>query len=81
MATTRQVAGLQNSEADIPSSYSRLIARELGLTARQLTKLLRGTGIDTQQFQTGDSLLTSAQQVQILRAGAVWPAGLWITAG
>lgn len=67
MAARRPVVGLQNSEADIPSSYSRLIARELGLTARQLPKLLRGTGVGTQQFQTGDSLLTPAQQVGILR--------------
>ena len=67
MTFTRQVAGLQNPEADIPSNYSLLIARELGLTARQLPKLLRGTGVDTQQFLTDDSLLTPAQQVHILR--------------
>ncbi|MEN8821360.1 MAG: AraC family transcriptional regulator ligand-binding domain-containing protein [Abyssibacter sp.] len=64
---TRQVAGLQNSEADIPSNYSRLIARELGLTARQLPKLLHGTSVGTQQFLNDDSLLTPTQQVQILR--------------
>ena len=67
MTTTRQVAGLSNPVADIPSNYSRLIARELGLTARRLPKLLRGTGIGTQQFLNDDSLLTPAQQVRILR--------------
>ncbi|RZO83785.1 MAG: AraC family transcriptional regulator [Oceanococcus sp.] len=54
-------------QANIPSNYSRLIARELGLTARQLPKLLHGTGLNVVQLLSEDSLLTSAQQIQILR--------------
>lgn len=67
MATTQQVEGSQNLEADIPSNYSRLIARELGLAARQLPALLRGTGFDVAQLLSEDSLLTAAQQIRILR--------------
>ncbi|MDM4771467.1 AraC family transcriptional regulator [Solimonas sp. SE-A11] len=67
MATTHQTNDSQNPEADIPSNYSRLIARELGLLARQLPGLLRGTGLDVAQFLSEDSLLTAAQQFRILR--------------
>lgn len=66
MTTTQQAEGSQNPEADIPSNYSRLIARELGLTARQLPRLLRGTGLEVAQFLSEDSLLTTAQQIRIL---------------
>jgi AraC-like DNA-binding protein len=52
--------------ADIPSSYSRLVARELGLTARQLPELLRGSGIGAMQLLSEDGLLTPAQQIRIL---------------
>jgi AraC-like DNA-binding protein len=57
----------QNPKADIPSNYSRLIARELGLAARQLPALLRGTGLGVQQFLSEEGLLTPAQQIRILR--------------
>lgn len=67
MATTPQLEAFDTPEADIPPNYSRLIARELGLTARQLPGLLRGTGIGAQQFLNDDSLLTPAQQIRILR--------------
>ena len=67
MATTQQVECSRNPEADIPSNYSRLIARELGLAARQLPRLLRGTGLDVAQLLSEDSLLTAAQQIRILR--------------
>ncbi len=36
MAITTQSDSLQSVDADIPSNYSRLIARELGLSAREL---------------------------------------------
>jgi AraC-like DNA-binding protein len=68
---TESADGLQNRKADIPSNYSRLIARELELTARQLPALLRGTGLDVQQFLSEDSLLTPAQQIRILRNALV----------
>ena len=67
MATTPQWEAGETSEADIPTNYSRLIARELGLSVRQLPRLLRGTGLGAQQFLNDDSLLTPAQQIRILR--------------
>lgn len=67
MITTQKTGGLQKPEADIPSNYSRLVARELDLTAKQLPRLLQGTGLGIRQFLTEDSLLTAAQQVRILR--------------
>jgi AraC-like DNA-binding protein len=62
-----EAEGSQTSAADVPSNYSRLIARELGLSARQLPRLLRGTGLDVAQFLSEESLLTVAQQIRILR--------------
>lgn len=67
MATALQWEADENAKADIPTNYSRLMARELGLTARQLPRLLRGTGISPQQFLNDDSLLTPAQQIRMLR--------------
>lgn len=67
MTTTAQSEPNETSEADIPTNYSRLMARELGLTARQLPSLLRGTGIEIQQFLDDDNLLTPTQQIRILR--------------
>ena len=67
MAITTQKKDSHNTQADIPSNYSRLIARELGLTARQLPKLLGDTGLDIVQLLRDESLLTAAQQIQILR--------------
>lgn len=67
MGGMQQADDLQNLEADIPSSYSWLIARELGLAARQLPKLLQGTRLGVSQFLSEDSLLTAVQQVRILR--------------
>ena len=66
MTTPQQASGLQSLEADIPSNYSRLMARELGLTATQLPGLLRGTGLGVAQFLSEDCLLTAAQQARIL---------------
>ena len=56
-----------NPGADIPSNYSRLIARELGLTSRQLPKLLQGTSLSAPQLLSEDGLITPVQQIQILR--------------
>lgn len=67
MTTTQPLEASQNPEADIPSSYSRLIAREFGLSARRLPKLLRGTGIDADQLLSDECMLTAHQQIQILR--------------
>lgn len=62
LASTRDKSG-----GDIPSNYSRLIARELGLTARQLPELLQGTGLGASQLLSEDGLITPVQQMQILR--------------
>lgn len=59
-----------NSEmATIPSNYSRIIGRELGLTVRDLPKLLQFTALTTQQFMQEDTLLTAQQLIQILHNG------------
>ena len=59
-----------NSEmATIPSNYSRIIGRELGLTVRDLPKLLQFTALTTQQFMQEDTLLTAKQLIQILHNG------------
>lgn len=54
-------------ETGIPSNYSRLIARELDLTVSQLPTMLRGCELGISQFLSEDSLLSPADQVQILR--------------
>lgn len=61
----------QLRKAEIPSNYSRLVARELNLTANQLPALLRGTGIEVVEFLDEDSLLSTAQLVQLLRNAQV----------
>lgn len=51
----------------IPSSYSRIVARELGLHERDLTKLLVGTGLAPEVLLAGDeSKLTGEQQLRVL---------------
>ena len=52
----------------IPSSYSRIVARELSLQERELPALLAGTGLPVEVLLAGDeSRLTGEQQVQVLR--------------
>lgn len=51
----------------IPSNYSRLIARELGLQARDVSDLLTMTQLSVDQFLHEDTLLTPPQQLQILQ--------------
>lgn len=55
--------------ACIPSNYSRLIARELGLQARELPGLLDGSGLTGDRFMQEDTCLTARQQIQILENG------------
>lgn len=52
--------------ANIPSNYSRIIGRELGLQLRDLPKLLKFTQLSPEQFLQEDILLSTKQQVQIL---------------
>ncbi|MEH6581713.1 MAG: AraC family transcriptional regulator ligand-binding domain-containing protein [Halioglobus sp.] len=54
----------------IPSSYSRIIARELGLQERQLATLLLGTGLSNSILMPGDETrLSGRQQLQVLDNG------------
>ena len=51
----------------IPSSYSRIVARELGLQERDLTRLLEGTGLSRDILLPGDEThLTGQQQLRVL---------------
>ncbi len=52
--------------ANIPSNYSRLIARVLELQVRDLPVLLALTQLTIDQFMKEDTLLTTQQQIQIL---------------
>jgi len=67
MVMTQKTGGSQKTGSGIPSNYSRLIARELDLTVKQLPRLLLGTGLGVKQFLSEDGLLTATQQVRILR--------------
>lgn len=53
--------------ACIPSNYSRLVARELGLHAHEVARLLQLTGLSRDQLLQEDRLLTPRQQIQILQ--------------
>jgi AraC-like DNA-binding protein len=54
----------------IPSSYSRIIARELCLQERDLPRLLRGTGLSTDVLMPGDETrLSGQQQLRIIDNG------------
>lgn len=51
----------------IPSSYSRIVARELNLPERDLPRLLQGTGLPTGILLPGDETrMTGQQQLQVL---------------
>lgn len=51
----------------IPSSYSRIVARELGLQERDLSRLLQGTGLSRDILLPGDDThLSGQQQLRVL---------------
>jgi AraC-like DNA-binding protein len=51
----------------IPSSYSRIVARELGLQEKDLNRLLQGTGLPRDILLPGDEThLTGQQQLRVL---------------
>ena len=51
----------------IPSTYSRIVARELELQERDLPRLLRGTGLALDVLMPGDETrLTGRQQLRVL---------------
>ena len=54
----------------IPTTYSRIIARMLGLQERELPRLLQGTGLSTDILLPGDgSYMSGEQQLRILENG------------
>jgi AraC-like DNA-binding protein len=58
---------VSKSNDKIPSSYSRVVARELALQERGLARLLIGTGLSTDILQPEDeSYITGEQQLRIL---------------
>ncbi|WP_372995961.1 AraC family transcriptional regulator [Marinobacter sp.] len=52
--------------ASIPTSYTRLIAQELGMHASNLPELLRGTHLTVEQLLDEATRLTAQQQIQII---------------
>ncbi|WP_417531309.1 AraC family transcriptional regulator ligand-binding domain-containing protein [Marinobacter lipolyticus] len=52
--------------ASIPTSYTRLIAQELGMQARNLPELLCGTHLTVEQLLDEATRLTAQQQIQII---------------
>ncbi len=57
---------MSTDASSIPSSYSRLIARVLQLSERDLMSLLHSTQLSSKQFLQEDLLITAQQQVQII---------------
>ena len=67
MVVTKKTTHSATSDvACIPSNYSRLIARELGLQIRDFPVLLKLTELTPKQFLQDDILLTTQQQIQIV---------------
>lgn len=52
--------------ASIPTNYTRLIAQELGMHARDLPELLRGVHLTVEQLLDEATRLTAQQQIQII---------------
>lgn len=50
----------------LPTTYSRISARTLGLQEKQLDRLLAGTGVPVSALLSDDFLLSGHQQIQIL---------------
>lgn len=56
------------AEFFIPTSYTRIIARELALQEKDLAQLLRGTGLSSDILLTAkDTYVSAVQQMQILK--------------
>ena len=53
--------------ANIPSNYTRIIARELGLNLREIPELIKFTGLNIHDFMREDLLLTAIQFIRILQ--------------
>lgn len=55
-----------HDEWRIPSTYTRIIARELQLQTKDLPRLLASTQLDASQLLQADSQLTARQQIQVM---------------
>ena len=58
-----------NTSANIPSNYARIIARELGLTLKEIPKLLTTTRITSDEFIKDDIFLTAYDFLTIIHNG------------
>ena len=67
MPTARSERDIDHEHLRVPSSYSRVIARELGLSERELPGLLAGTDLPTRILLPEDhSRISVEQQLRIL---------------
>lgn len=67
MTTLQAAAPIKEPvSATIPSNYSRLIARTLGLHVQDLPRLLAQTKLSIEDFLVDSTLISAQQQVQIL---------------
>ena len=66
MASKNSLQQIEPDHPLIPSNYSRLIARELGLQIRELPAYLKLTNLSIEKFLRDDTLLTVQQQLQLL---------------
>lgn len=57
---------INTARASIPTTYSLIMAVELGLQERSLGKLIAGCDLSIQQLTSDSTLLTAEQQVQII---------------
>jgi len=54
----------------MPSTYSRIVARMLGLLERDLSRLLEGTDLPSEILLPGDdTYISGAQQLRVLENG------------
>ena len=69
IAQTMSATRLNLAKANISSHYARLIGHELGLSLRDITKILQFTPLTVRQFMQEDTLLTAQELIQILHNG------------
>ena len=61
-----ETPSLDPTQASIPTSYTRLIAQELGMNARDVPALLAGTELTVEQLLDEATRLTAPQQIRIV---------------
>ena len=64
------------TESNIPVTYTRMVAREMGLQERELPKLLWNTGLGPADITRDSTLISAIQQNQIAR-NALRMSGPW----